>query len=116
MRAVHPDVPIIGFPRNAGALYPEFVEQTGVDGVSLDHSVSTDWAIKNIQDKCTVQGNLDNHLLWSGGKPLELEVLRILNEFGQGAFVFNLGHGVIQHTPPENVAMVSEIVRNWSRT
>lgn len=115
VRAVHPDVPIIGFPRNAGALYAEFVEKTAVDGVSLDHSVATDWAVKNIQPNCTVQGNLDNHLLWSGGKPLEQEVKRILTEFGNGPFIFNLGHGVIQFTPPENVAMVSEIVRNWSR-
>jgi len=116
VRAVYPDIPIIGFPRNAGSLYSEFVEKTGVNGVSIDHSVSIEWAVNNIQDKCTVQGNLDNHALLAGGKSLEQEMIRILNGFSGGPYIFNLGHGVIQFTPPEHVQMVSDIVRNWSNS
>jgi uroporphyrinogen decarboxylase len=114
VKAVHPDVPIIGFPRNAGALYRDFVEQTGVDGVSLDHTVSLKWAKENIQPFCTVQGNLDNHILLAGGQALEDSVVDILKAFSDGPFVFNLGHGILPPTPPENVERVAEIIRGWN--
>jgi uroporphyrinogen decarboxylase len=110
---VHPDVPIIGFPRNAGALYVDFARQTGVDGISLDHTVSLEWAKKYIQPICTVQGNLDNHLLLAGGDILEKGVLDLLETFSDGSFIFNLGHGILPPTPPENVERVAELIHNW---
>jgi uroporphyrinogen decarboxylase len=113
VKAVHPDIPIIGFPRNAGALYRDFVEMTGVDGVSLDHTVPLKWAKENLQPLCTVQGNLDNHILLAGGDVLDDSVTELLNTFSDGSFVFNLGHGILPPTPPENVERVAELIHNW---
>lgn len=110
---VYPGAPIIGFPRNAGALYRDFVEQTGVDAVSIDHGVPLEWARDVLQKTCTVQGNLDNHVLLVGGAALDDEVDRILEILSPKPFVFNLGHGVLPPTPPENVERVAERIRRW---
>ena len=68
IKKVHPEVPIMGFPRGAGIRYLDFIERTGVNGVSLDNGISVKWAAENIQPKCTVQGNLDNTALVAGGE------------------------------------------------
>jgi len=109
----HPTVPILGFPRAAGLQYEDYVAQTGVDGVGIDATVPVIWAAAALQPMCTVQGNLDNHLLIAGGPRLESEVERILQALATGPFVFNLGHGVLPKTPPEHVAQVADQIRAW---
>lgn len=111
VKAKHPNVPIIGFPRGAGIRYERYVVETGVDGVSLDSTMPLDWAAKHLQSKVALQGNLDPLLLLGGGEPMEREIRRILEGIGDGPFIFNLGHGIIKETPPENVARLVEIVR-----
>ena len=114
VKARHPEIPIIGFPRGAGVMYRDFAEQTGVDGVSIDHTVPLGWAARELQPLCTVQGNLDNHLLLAGGDAMEREVKKILETLSPGSFIFNLGHGVLPPTPPENVGRVAELIQNWN--
>jgi uroporphyrinogen decarboxylase len=109
----HGAVPVIGFPRGAGVLYDEYVEKTGVDAVSIDSSIPVQWARSQLQRRCAVQGNLDNHALVAGGQALTEETRRILDVLAEGPFIFNLGHGVLPETPPEHVQAVSEQVRNW---
>lgn len=111
VRAVHPDVPIIGFPRGAGPMYERYIRETGIDAVGLDHTVPLEWARDKLQPHVTVQGNLDNLLLVAGGEQMEAEVRRILEILGDGPFIFNLGHGIVPQTPPENVARLCAIVR-----
>jgi uroporphyrinogen decarboxylase len=113
IRETHPNVPILGFPRGAGVRYLDFVEKTGVDGVSLDNGISVKWAASNIQPKCTVQGNLDNTVLIAGGDLMEKEIYNILEGFSGGPHVFNLGHGILPQTPPENVLKLVKIINEW---
>jgi uroporphyrinogen decarboxylase len=108
-----PGIPIIGFPRGAGALYQAFVEQTGVDGVSLDTGIPLDWAVEVLQPKVTLQGNLDPVMVVTGGAALDHAVDRILSICSKGPFIFNLGHGILQMTPPDHVARLVERVRAW---
>ncbi|MBF0268095.1 MAG: uroporphyrinogen decarboxylase [Alphaproteobacteria bacterium] len=111
LRARCPNVPIIGFPKGAGALYEAYVKETGVDAVSLDSTVPLSWAAKTLQPHAALQGNLDNVLLLAGGEAMERETKRIINTLGDGGFVFNLGHGILQQTPPEHVARLADIIR-----
>lgn len=111
IHAERPGVPVIGFPRGAGILYEAYVTETKVNGVSLDTSVPLDWAARVLQPKCTVQGNLDPILLVAGGEALDSGIDRILNALGKGPFIFNLGHGIIPPTPPENVARLAQRVK-----
>lgn len=115
VRAVYPHIKIIGFPRNAGSKYIEFVEETKANGVSIDHSVGLEWARDNLQPFTCVQGNLDNQVLLAGGKALDSNVYKILNTLSGGPFIFNLGHGILPQTPPENVERVAELIKNWNK-
>ncbi len=116
VRAVHPTIPFIGFPRNAGSKYEVFAKETGMNGISIDHSVGLEWARDHLQPHVCVQGNLDNHALIVGGDALDQAVHNILTTLSDGPFIFNLGHGILPQTPPENVERVSELVRNWKGT
>lgn len=113
IRALHPEIPIIGFPRGAGCRYPEYIRATGVTAVSIDTTLPLDWVRDHIQPLCPVQGNLDPLLLVAGGAQMEKRVLEILDCLSGGPFIFNLGHGIVPQTPPEHVARVSEIVREY---
>ncbi len=112
LRARHRDVPIIGFPRGAGANYVNYCNETGVDAVGTDHTVSLDWMKASLQRKLPVQGNLDPVVLRGGGERLEREVRRIVSILNDGPFVFNLGHGILPDTPVEHVARALDIVRS----
>jgi uroporphyrinogen decarboxylase len=113
LKSERPGIPVIGFPKGAGALYQAFVEQTGVDAVSLDTSIPLDWAVKTLQPKVTLQGNLDPAMVVVGGEALDRSVDRILSVCSEGPFIFNLGHGILQTTPPDHVARLVERVRAW---
>ena len=114
--AVHserPDVPIIVFPRLAGVRYTEFLGLDGVSAVSLDQTMSRDWARDYLQSDLVLQGNLDPVYLVEGGLALEQEADKILRSLGEKPFIFNLGHGVMQTTPPDNVAALCDFVAAW---
>ena len=90
-------------------------EATGVNGVSLDPTITADWARQALGKSTALQGNLDPAILVAGGEALEHEAYRILNTFAATPHVFNLGHGIVPETPPDNVARLSDIVRSWQR-
>lgn len=113
VKAVHPDVPIILFPRGAGESYRDFAVECGADALSLDTDVPLEWARDNLQGQVSLQGNLDPQVLIAGGTVLRDAVARILDTLGTGAFVFNLGHGITPETPPEHVQDLVTLVKAW---
>ncbi len=108
-------MPVIGFPRAIGDLYEAYVKKTKVTGISIDSAIPPEWAAQRLQPLCTVQGNLDNQVLIRGGRTLEDKTRQILNSLGGGPFIFNLGHGILPQTPPENVSRLAELVRGWKK-
>ncbi len=110
-RSGAPGVPVIGFPRGAGLLYERYLAGTGVDAVGLDTTVPPGWAARALQPKAAVQGNLDPVLLLTGGEAMIRAADAIVAALGRGPFVFNLGHGVLQKTPPEHVAALVRHLR-----
>jgi uroporphyrinogen decarboxylase len=111
LKAVHPNVPVIGFPRGAGLLIPSFAGETGIDAVSLDQAVPMHWAARQVPDGIALQGNLDPACLVVGGAVLDQAIDRILEQSGERALVFNLGHGIVPQTPPEHVGQLAEHLR-----
>lgn len=112
----HPDVPIIGFPRGAGVLAQSYIEATRVDGLGCDTATPLAYMQERLSERVVVQGNLDPLLLLSGGEGLDRRVTEILDKLSGTRFVFNLGHGIIPDTPPQNVARLVELVRNVTLT
>ncbi len=111
LKARHPTVPVIAFPREAGPRYAGFARATGADCVALDNSVSADWAAAEVQKDGCVQGNLDPRLLVTGGEALETETRRIVRAFSNGPHIFNLGHGITPDADPENVHRMLAAIR-----
>lgn len=108
-----PDLPVIVFPRGAGVSYADYASRCDCDALSLDQSLPPAWAAQNLQPKKVLQGNLDPLLVVQGGEAMKAATENILKAFGAGRFVFNLGHGILQTTPPDHVAELCEIVHRW---
>ena len=106
----HPGCPVIGFPRGAGMLYERYAAETGVDAIGLDTAVPAWFACARLRPLAAVQGNLDPVLLLTGGAALESAVREMRRAFAGGPWVFNLGHGVLPQTPPENVAALAGLL------
>lgn len=111
LRARHPDLPIIAFPREAGEGYIGFARATGANCVAIDNSVSPDWAAQNVQVDGCVQGNLAPHHLVTGGEDLARETKRVVAAFAKGPHIFNLGHGITPDADPANVDIMLEAIR-----
>ncbi len=108
-----PQVPVIGFPKGAGEKLPAYARETGVQAIGIDETIDPLWAAAALPDGMPVQGNLDPLLLIAGGGELEKQARGILEAFADRPHVFNLGHGIDQTTPLENVGELLSLVRGW---
>jgi uroporphyrinogen decarboxylase len=108
-------VPRIVFTKGGG-LWLESMASIGADALGLDWTVDIGAARARVGDRVALQGNLDPAVLFSTPEVVSAEAGKVLAGFGPGAgHVFNLGHGVSQLTPPENVAALVEAVHALSR-
>ncbi|NGM50083.1 uroporphyrinogen decarboxylase [Caulobacter sp. 602-2] len=105
LRARGVTVPLIGFPRGAGTLVEAYAQAVPVEGVALDTSASAKLG-QTIQKTKTIQGALDPLLLRAGGAALDERVEQMLAQWGQGPYIFNLGHGILPDTPIAHVEQV----------
>jgi uroporphyrinogen decarboxylase len=114
VRAAGVAAPIIGFPRGAGVLAEDYAAAAGVNGVALD--VQAPAALgRRLQQTLAIQGALDPLLLRAGGPALDRRVDQLLEQWGDGPYIFNLGHGIRLDTPIAHVEQVVSRVTNWSR-
>jgi len=111
----HPTVPVIGFPKGAGGKLGAYSRETGVDAIGLDETVDPVWADRELPDGLPVQGNLDPLALMAGGASMRDAVLRLLDALGHRPHIFNLGHGIGQHTPIAHVEQLVELVKGGGR-
>jgi uroporphyrinogen decarboxylase len=108
-------VPVIVFTKGGGA-WLEHIAEVGCDCVGLDWTMDLGEARRRIGARAALQGNVDPAVLLASPEAVRREVQRALESFGSGAgHVFNLGHGVPQLTPPENVAALVAAVHELSR-
>jgi uroporphyrinogen decarboxylase len=107
------DAKIIGFPRGVGAMLPDYVEATGVDGVSLDWAAEPSLIRNRVQNRVAVQGNLDPLVLLAGGAALDRAIDDVLSSYADGRLIFNLGHGILPQTPIAHVEQMIGRVRAY---
>ena len=115
-------VPSIVFTKGGG-LWLEQLAATGADVVGLDWTCDLGQARTRIDDRVALQGNLDPMVLFATPEAVAAEARAVLDSFGRaqrpdgrcGGHVFNLGHGINQHTPPEHVQALVEAVQTHSR-
>ena len=115
LKARHPGIPVIAFPREAGDQYIGFARATGADCVAVDDSVSAEWVAQHVQPDGCVQGNLKSSHMVTGGQALVDETRRIVRALQNGPHIFNLGHGITPDADPENVKLMIDTVRSTTR-
>jgi uroporphyrinogen decarboxylase len=104
-------IPSIVFTKGGG-LWLEAIADCGCDGVGLDWTVDIGKARRRVGGKVALQGNLDPNVLFAPPEVVAREAKKVLDAFGEGntGHVFNLGHGISQHTPIEGVEALVEAV------
>lgn len=111
LKAIHPGIPIIGFPKGAGAKLADYARQTGVDAVGVDETIDPHWANQALPAGMPVQGNLDPLALIAGGAAVEQAVDTIRAAFTGRPHILNLGHGILPDTPIAHVEALISYVR-----
>ena len=116
-------VPVIVFTKGGGPWLDE-IAAIGADVVGLDWTVNLSAARARVGSRVALQGNLDPMVLFAPPEAVAREGIAVLDSFGRpqrpdgtwDGHIFNLGHGISQHTPPEHVTALVEALHRHSRT
>ena len=111
LRALGVTVPVIGFPRGAGALLGRYARETGVTALGVDTQTPAGFARAQSPAGMPLQGNFDPQMLICGGAALEAEARRVIDDFRGSPHIFNLGHGITPQTPPSNLAALIDVIK-----
>ncbi|MHC5537185.1 uroporphyrinogen decarboxylase [Singulisphaera rosea] len=110
-----PGVPVIHFGTDTGSLL-ELQRDAGGDVIGLDWRVDLTKAWERLGPTVGVQGNLDPIVLFATIPEIERQARRILDQAaGRPGHIFNLGHGILPHTPVDHVIALVDIVHSYSR-
>ncbi|WP_332778162.1 uroporphyrinogen decarboxylase [Polaromonas sp.] len=116
-------IPRLVFTKGGG-LWLDAMRQLDCEVLGLDWTVNLGQARARVGDRMALQGNLDPNVLFANPAQIEAEVAKVLQSFGAPhtdrtktgpTHIFNLGHGISQHTPPESVQVLVRAVHEHSR-
>ncbi len=106
-----PGTPVIMFPKGVGEKAAAYTALPHCKAFGIDYSMDPSWARTHLGERVVVQGGLDPLLVAVGGAQMEKAADTLLKLFHDVPYVFNLGHGFIPQTPPENVAALVKFIR-----
>jgi len=107
-------VPVIHFGTDTSTLL-ELQKETGGTVIGADWRIPLDVVRRRLGTDVAVQGNLDPHLLSAPRERLHAGVREVLRQAGSApGHIFNLGHGIMPHTPPSAVTEVTRLVHEWT--
>jgi len=110
--ALKDEVPVIIFAK--GAWYAlEDMAATGAHGLGIDWCIKPELARKMAGNNITLQGNFDPAKLLSPIPVLKKEVSKMLNAFGNGRYIANLGHGILPNVPVDHARAFVDTVKEW---
>lgn len=113
LKRAYPDVPSIVFARGA-AFAPEMLAGLGFDVISLDWTSDPTAARRAVDGRAALQGNLDPAVLFAPPDVIRKEVRRMLQAFGPGGHIANLGHGMHPDHDPEHARVFVDAVHQIS--
>ncbi len=113
-KKLHPNVPIIGFPKGIGKDVKEFCHWTGIDCVSISPEVDPKWAVKHIP-QYAIQGGMDPEILTKDPSVAKIDIIRkalyYIRQFEKHPYVFNLGSGILKTTDPKSLGVLIDVVK-----
>lgn len=108
-------IPVILFTKG-GSPWLGAIAQTHCDAIGCDWTIDLSLARSSVGNQVALQGNLDPNVLFASPERIRREVEKTLAAFGHGSgHVFNLGHGISQHTNPDHVRVLVETVHEVSK-
>ncbi len=111
VKQTHPETPLILYINGSAGIL-ERMAQTGADMISVDWTVDIGEARNRIGHHLGVQGNLDPGILFGSQEMIRDRILETIRKAGRKGHILNLGHGVLQRTPEENVAYFFETAKH----
>ncbi|MFT6835325.1 MAG: uroporphyrinogen decarboxylase [Francisellaceae bacterium] len=115
IKSEYKDIPVIMFTKGGGFWLKQMV-CSGADALGLDWSINISEAKITVDNKVTLQGNLDPAVLYGNASLIERSVENIMTSYGEGyRHIFNLGHGIFPDIDPENVSILMEAVKKYGK-
>jgi uroporphyrinogen decarboxylase len=109
------EVPFIHFGTGTAGMLP-LLKAAGGSVIGVDWRIELAEAAQILGDEVAIQGNLDPVLLFAPEAELKRQAARLLDSVkNRPGHIFNVGHGILQHTPVENVAMLVDFVHDYSQ-
>ncbi len=109
------DIPIIYFANNGATLVKQALT-TGADVLGIDWRSNLSDVVKVVDGRAAIQGNMEPLALFLPPDKLEKRIANVLKQAeGAKGHVFNLGHGIVPQTDPEQAKLVVELVHKLSR-
>jgi len=107
-----PNNPVICFPKGISKNINNFIKEVSPHGISIDHNVSL--KNLNLNNNVVFQGGMNPKFLLGNNKRMFKEARKYLDFFKNKPYIFNLGHGILPETKPENVKRLVEFVRSYN--
>jgi uroporphyrinogen decarboxylase len=107
-----PNKPIICFPKGINRNINDFIKEVKPHGISIDYDINLKKL--NLNNDVVFQGGMNPKFLLGNNKRMFNEAKKYLNFFKNKPYIFNLGHGILPKTKPENVKRLVEFVRSYN--
>jgi uroporphyrinogen decarboxylase len=107
-----PNNPIICFPKGINKNINNFIKEVKPHGISIDYDINLKKL--NLNNDVVFQGGMNPKFLLGNNKRMFNEAKKYLNFFKNKPYIFNLGHGILPKTKPENVKRLVEFVRSYN--
>ena len=107
-----PEIPVIVFGRGISEGHGALARAVAANAVSVEQGTSLASVLASVPAGVAVQGNLAPETLQAGGTALVEEAKAICEQVPVNRHIFNLGHGILQHTPPDHVTQLLSVIRD----
>jgi uroporphyrinogen decarboxylase len=107
-----PNNPVICFPKGINQNINNFIKEVKPHGISIDYDINLKKL--NLNNDVVFQGGMNPKFLLGNNKRMFKEAKKYLNFFKNKPYIFNLGHGILPKTKPENVKRLVEFVRSYN--
>jgi uroporphyrinogen decarboxylase len=106
-------IPLIFFSKDSPEMLDELAD-SGCNALGIDWKIEMNEARMEVGDRVALQGNLDPAVMLSTPNSVIEEAKKVIDSYGRGVgHVFNLGHGIDRHTPPENMQVLVDTVHSY---
>ena len=106
------NIPVICFPKGIKENYLKFNNSVKPDGINLDYDVDLLWAKQNLTST-VLQGGMNPNFLLNTEKEMYSEAKRYLDTFKNVPYIFNLGHGLVPETNPDQLGKLIRFVKEY---